>query len=61
MSDPDQTLVGLTLEQARAKTSHPVREVQRDGEHLIVTADYREDRINVATEGGKIVAIVNRR
>jgi hypothetical protein len=36
-----------------------VRVVDEDGNALMVTEDYREDRVNVKTVGGKITEIVN--
>jgi hypothetical protein len=53
-------LVGMNLKEGQAKAKSAgfsVRTTMRDGKSLIVTADYRTNRINVSVEGDKIVAV----
>jgi len=61
--------MGKTVEEATATVGseeifysgervRKVRPVKVDGEAMMVTMDYRTDRINVETENGKIVKIV---
>lgn len=52
-------LIGLTLEEAREQ-GYYIRQVQIDGEPQCVTMDYNPKRINVATENGKIVAVISK-
>lgn len=55
-------VVGESLadaEEAAAEEGCSVREVERDGESLAATQDFRPDRINVATEDGHVTAIVD--
>lgn len=55
-------IVGESLaeaERAAQREGCSVREVQRDGEGLAVTDDYRPDRVNVATEDGEVTRIVS--
>ena len=54
------TLVGKGIERAimTAQTNgKTVRVVKQDGRNLIYTTDFNPDRINVAVEEGKVVAI----
>ena len=60
------SLIGLELNDAQklAKTNdYIVREVCRDGKHLRITQDYRENRINIITKtidiDGKISLVVD--
>jgi len=63
--DPDAAAlldryVGLSLDDftGEAKADgYETRVVMQDGEPLAVTMDYRTDRVNVAVEGGTVVAI----
>lgn len=55
-------IVGESLQQAERAARErgcTVREVERDGEGLAVTEDYRPDRVNVATEDGDVTQIVS--
>lgn len=55
-------IVGKKLEDAQefAKTkSLTIRVVQKDGKHLIITSDYRSNRVNVAIFNNKIANIVS--
>ena len=57
-----QGLVGLCLADAEAwaeANGFRVRIIERDGESLIVTADYSESRINVALADGMINRVTN--
>lgn len=56
------TIVGERLEDASATAEGhgcSLREVIRDGEDLVVTADYVPDRINVETEDGTIIEVTD--
>lgn len=51
--------VGLTEVQARERASEagrPLRVVQRDDEHFIVTMDYQERRVNVVVQDGTVTS-----
>lgn len=51
--------LGLTEEAAReraAASGRPLRVVQRDDEHFIVTMDYQERRVNVVVQGGTVTS-----
>lgn len=53
-------LIGLSVNEAdeALKTAgYKMRVVQEDGEHFIVTMDYRLDRVNVAVNNGKVSSI----
>ena len=53
--------VGLTLEEftvAVEEVGGTVRVVEEDGVELVVTDDYRTDRVNVAVDGGVVTRIV---
>lgn len=55
-------IVGGSLqgaERAAQAEGCSVREVERDGEGLAVTEDFRPDRVNVATENGEVTRIVS--
>ncbi len=55
-------IIGKKLEDAQefAKTkSLTIRVVQKDGKHLIITSDYRSNRVNVAIFNNKIANIVS--
>jgi hypothetical protein len=55
-------IVGESLqgaERAAQAEGCSVREVERDGESLAVTEDFRPDRVNVATENGEVTRIVS--
>ncbi len=52
-----QAFVGLTEQQAVAQAAAngwPFRVAERDGEQLLVTQDYNEERVNVAVQNGKV-------
>ena len=54
-------VVGLPLEKAEATAEQKgcsVRMVERDGEQLAVTQDFRPDRVNVAIRDGEVTRIV---
>jgi len=54
-------LIGLTIDEAKAaRPGNAIRVVMKDGEHYMVTMDYRMDRINVHIEDGKIVYVTGR-
>ena len=53
-------LIGLTPAEAEALVEGAIRVTERDNQPLIVTRDYRLDRINVATVDGKIVSVGRR-
>ncbi|USN15387.1 hypothetical protein KIKIMORA_02410 [Brevundimonas phage vB_BpoS-Kikimora] len=56
--DMDLTsIVGLTPAQAALATGMTIRETFRNGSVLVVTKDYRTDRINVATDAGYITSV----
>lgn len=55
-------LIGLDLEEARnraERSGYIIRETRRDGEAFLATCDYIDNRINVATESGKIIEILS--
>lgn len=55
-----EKLVGMKMDTAHeyAKThGYRLRVTQKDGQGLMVTADYRQDRINVAIEGDTITGV----
>lgn len=55
-------IVGESLQQAERAAQEQgcsVREVERDGEGLAVTEDFRPDRVNVTTENGDVTRIVS--
>ena len=55
-------IIGLHLEDARnisTETGFTLRVMQKDGEHLIGTMDFRTDRINIAVERNTVAAILN--
>jgi hypothetical protein len=52
-----QAFVGLTEQQAVAQAAAngwPFRVAERDGEQLLLTQDYNEERINVAVQNGMV-------
>ena len=53
-------LIGLTPAEAEALVEGAIRVTERDNQPLVVTRDYRLDRINVATVDGKIVSVGRR-
>jgi hypothetical protein len=58
---PD-ALIGLTLEEAApvvAQAGFELRVVREDGVDLVVTEDFRENRLNVAVEDGIITELVS--
>jgi hypothetical protein len=53
-------LVGLTEEEATKVAEEAgvtVRVVARDGEQLMVTADYSASRVNLSVQGGQVTAV----
>lgn len=58
-NETHENLIGLTVTEADALLAPDnfVRVIKEDGEPLIGTCDYLPERINVATESGKISAI----
>lgn len=59
MKSKDVT-AGMTEEQALvigAKQGFVVRAVERDGEHLIITAGYRPDRRNIVLKNGVVTEV----
>ena len=51
--------LGLTEEQARERAlaqGRPLRVVQRDDEHFIITMDYQERRVNVVVIDGTVTS-----
>ena len=55
---------GLSVEEATkmvAADGWELRVVREDGEDLAVTADFRDNRLNVAVEGGVVTELVSRR
>ena len=56
------SFVGLTEEEANAKAIKadlPHRVINRDGQSLPVTRDYRPERLNFTIENGKVTAVTN--
>jgi hypothetical protein len=56
-----EAFVGLTLEEfigAAEELGANVRVVVEDGVDLVVTDDYRTDRVNVAVDGGIVTQII---
>ena len=52
-----QAFVGLSEQQAAAQAAAngwPFRVAERDGEQLLLTQDYNEQRVNVAVQDGKV-------
>jgi len=52
-----QAFVGLSEQQAAAQASAngwPFRVAERDGEQLMLTQDFNEERVNVAVQDGKV-------
>ena len=52
-----QQLVGLSEQQAAAQAAAngwPFRVAERDGEQLLLTQDYNEERVNVAVQNGVV-------
>lgn len=57
--DSDEDYVGLTVAEAEvlaAENDVPFRVVERDGERLMVTEDWRPGRINAVVEGDVVVS-----
>ena len=57
-----EPFVGLTLEEftiAVEEVGGTVRVVEEDGVELVITDDYRTDRVNVAVEGGAVTRIID--
>lgn len=53
-------IIGKSVEQAREILLKTVRVVERNGEGVIVHADYRAERVNVAIDdAGKILRVVS--
>lgn len=53
-------VVGMLEDEARKASAEQglvVRITARDGNHCIVTRDYRTDRVNVTVESGVVVAV----
>jgi hypothetical protein len=58
----DNDIIGLTVIKAEAVLEDYdfiVREVIKDGESTAMTAEFRIDRVNVETLGGKIIRVVS--
>ena len=56
------TLIGLPLQQVQAACDAakvPHRVVERDGEPLPATMDYRPERLNFKVKDGKVTAVNN--
>lgn len=54
-------LIGMTLEEAaQSRCGLTIRVTMRDDRPLIVTQDYRLDRLNVAVKDGLIVSVGKR-
>jgi hypothetical protein len=56
------SFIGLTEGEAAAKATKadlPHRVVQRDGQSLPVTRDYRPERLNFTIENDKVTAVTN--
>lgn len=51
--------IGYTPEDAAKLSGLTFRAIEVDGESLMYTADFRKNRINVATKNGKIVEIIS--
>jgi hypothetical protein len=52
-----QSFVGLTEQQAQAQAAAkgwPFRVAERDGEQLMLTQDFNEERVNVAVQSGVV-------
>lgn len=47
-------LIGLTPQEAQARSGLAIRVTMRDGRPLIVTHDYRLDRLNVSVADGLV-------
>lgn len=61
--DPEEdfsALIGLAPSEAEAKSGSTIRATVRDGKYLIVTCDYRLDRINVSVRDGVITSVSGR-
>jgi hypothetical protein len=53
-----EEIIGATISEAQElMTENTIRVSVRDGEHLVLTCDYRSDRINVETQDDTIVKI----
>lgn len=56
----DNTLIGLTIEEANKKFSNvKVRMVRNEFGPTIVTSDYIPNRINVETKEGRIFKVIS--
>jgi hypothetical protein len=54
-------IIGLDVDQARYILQQHgmwLRVMQKDGEHLMGTCDFRSDRLNVAVEDGKVIGLL---
>lgn len=52
-------IIGMDIERAKKTVHNPIRAVIIDGESQMVTMDYRPNRLNVETNDGKIIKIIN--
>lgn len=62
LAESERMVDGLPMADAQTAAESQgltVREVRRDGEDLLVTQDYSPTRINVATSGGQVEAVVS--
>lgn len=57
VEDTESDLVGMPVDEARARASGPFRTAAEDGECLVVTADLYPGRANAAVEDGRVVAV----
>lgn len=58
----NKKLVGMTVRQAMdavADDKMKIRLVEKSGQALVCTRDYRTDRLNVSVHDGKIVEVKN--
>lgn len=58
--DSAETLIGLTEDEAVATASErgwQLRVAQRDDEYFMLSADYREDRVNIVVKNGLVTSV----
>lgn len=57
MTDQHSEIIGKTVDEAKSITGMTIRSVMINGNPVVVTRDYRTDRINVELLDGKIVRV----
>lgn len=50
-------IIGMTLDEAEKASGLKIRPTMINGQHMIVTRDYRLDRLNVSLKDGRIISV----